>query len=602
MPQSASDDFQQLALLFIDPIQHDYEVIRDLLLYAATVAARSDATGVDRATIGEKAKRFVEQGMLGLADQRASKSGRTPHQYPEHVAAYVLYCKQLYPPVHDRELVRIVQRKFGYHTNHHTVRRFLQHHGIGVQLPFEFTTFHQYDAAYRARWTVVRLYYEGWHVQSIAGMLKLSRQHVWNIVTTFAQEGFAGLEEHRTRPAAHPANQLSLPFLKSVLDIQQEYPKAGRFRVRGVLSKRTDTEPPSEATIGRAMAINREHHGAPGAWSTDRPASDEDGMLKSLPFLPTHRHLFWFIDLRYLRTFDGAWVYSVCVLEGYSRKLLAGMASEYQDEVAVLQLLAAALGEYGCPRAIVSDNGSVFTADAYCGLLETLGVEPVYIEKGKPWENLIEAQFKIQFRIGDAAFDRASSFEELQQQHAAFVELFNTTPHWAHRERADGVRTPAEVLAWVRARPVASNELRSVLRHLQFERSVRPNGYISVQKFYIYAERGVARHRVSVWLYDGRLQVMYRDALLARYTYRYDRTRKQMRSIADPRLFQTAYASPQLELWELDETQWRKVLERPARARAAHGPSQVEGTQLTFAVLNLLSGYLALAFGIRATR
>lgn len=298
--------------------------------------------------------------------------------------------------------------------------------------------------------------------------------------------------------------------------------------------------------------------------------------------------MFWFIDLRYLRTFDGEWVYSLCVLEGYSRKLLAGMASEYQDEVAVLQLLAAALGEYGCPRAIVSDNGSVFTADAYCGLLETLGVEPVYIEKGKPWENLIEAQFKIQRRTGDAAFDRAASFDELQQHHAAFVELFNTTPHWAHRMRADGSRTPTEVLAWVRARPVAPDELRSVLRHLRFERSVRPNGYFSLQKFNIYAERGIARHRVSVWLYEGRLQVTYRDALLARYTLYYDRKHKQIQRITDPVLFATAYASPQLEFWELDETQWRKVLERPTVQRRTQGTTAAPGEQLALYLVQLV--------------
>ena len=55
---------------------------------------------------------------------------------------------------------------------------------------------------------------------------------------------------------------------------------------------------------------------------------------------------------------------SVCI-EGYSRKMLAGMASPHQDLTAVLQILFAALAEYGCPQALVSDNGSVFTARDY---------------------------------------------------------------------------------------------------------------------------------------------------------------------------------------------------------------------------------------------
>ena len=88
-------------------------------------------------------------------------------------------------------------------------------------------------------------------------------------------------------------------------------------------------------------------------------------------------------------------------------------------------------------------------------------------------------------------------------------------------------------------------------------------GYVSVQRFYLYAERGLARQRVSVWLYDGRLHIAHRETLLARYTYHYDRTARRLRAVEAPHLYHTAYALPQLELWELDDEQWRKVLKRP---------------------------------------
>jgi hypothetical protein len=58
-----SEGFQQLALRFTDPVQHDYEVIRGILLTDETVAERSRITGVDRDTIREKARRFLQQGM-----------------------------------------------------------------------------------------------------------------------------------------------------------------------------------------------------------------------------------------------------------------------------------------------------------------------------------------------------------------------------------------------------------------------------------------------------------------------------------------------------------------------------------------------------------
>ena len=373
-----------------------------------------------------------------------------------------------------------------------------------------------------------------------------------------------------------------------MLDLQHEYPRAGRFRVHGLLEQQLGDAVPSEATVGRALALNRQVHGAPGPWVTDRVEAEADGVVKLLPYPPRQRHQYWFIDVRYLRQFDQHWTYSICVLEGYSRKILAGMASEYQDEVAVLQLLAAALTEYGCPAAVVSDNGAVFTADAYCGLLETLGIEPCYIEQGKPWQNLIEAQFKVQLRLADAQFERATSFAELQEQHAAFVETFNTTPHWAHRERADGLRTPAEVLTWVRSRPVAPDELRQVLRHLHFERAVDRQGYVSIQRFYIYAERGLARQRVSIWLYEGRLQIAYREAVLARYGYHYDRRGKRLRAIQQPQLYRTRYASPQLELWELDDAQWRKVIERLPHSHTQARTLRVAGEQLPLPLISLV--------------
>src|SRR5947209_18692771 len=120
--------------------------------------------------------------MFGLADRRTTTdAGR--HQYPDVVACAILYLKQLYPAIHYRELARIVERKYGYKTNHHTVKAFLERHPLPVQLPLGITHFHQFEDASRARFTVVRMYYEGWHKQSIANCLGLSRKHVWHILT-----------------------------------------------------------------------------------------------------------------------------------------------------------------------------------------------------------------------------------------------------------------------------------------------------------------------------------------------------------------------------------------------------------------------------------
>ncbi len=69
---AASEEFQQLILRFTDPIQHDYEVIRGVVLADETIAERSRITGVDRDTVSEKARRFVQHGMFGLVDRRTT--------------------------------------------------------------------------------------------------------------------------------------------------------------------------------------------------------------------------------------------------------------------------------------------------------------------------------------------------------------------------------------------------------------------------------------------------------------------------------------------------------------------------------------------------
>jgi transposase InsO family protein len=575
-----SGEFAQLRLKFTDPIQNNYEIIRPIVLFDKTVSERSRQTGVERTQVGDKAQRFILEGMLGLVDQRSGHAGRKGHAYPEPIAAYILYLKQFYPPIHYREIVRIVKRKFGYISNHVTVKHFLDQHALPVQLQLDFPSFHSFEDAYQARWTVVRMWAEGWNKKNIAGCLRLARSHVYNLIETFKLEGFAGLEDKRSRPADHPANQLNLPFLKKVLDIQKEYPRAGRFRVRGLLEQQSEHEPPSEATIGRAMSTNRRFHGAPGAWNSSQDEKEPDTRIKTMPYRSQYRHHIWFIDLRYLVKLDGEWVYSICVIEGYSRLILAGMVSHYQDLPAVLQILCAAVSEYGCPAMIVSDNGKVFLAQQYTTILDQLNITPEHIEKGKPWQNLIEAQFKIQLRLADFKFEHAKTFEDMQRLHSEFIHTFNTTIHWAHREREDGRRTPAQVLGWRRGSLVEPEELQRVFRALQFTRTVNRHGFVSVQRFYLYVEQGLSRKRVSIWLHEGHVQIEYQQTLMSKYHCQYDRQQHRLKKVSRPTLYQTSFASPQLIFFELDDEQWKKIYRRPYQRHQKYLPLKTEQLSL----------------------
>ncbi len=588
----AAEDFDRIRMACIDPLQYAYELIRPIVLFGESAAERSRQTGVDRTVIGEKARRFVTDGMSALADGRTQPATGQGPTYADAIAGYILYLKQRYPPIHLREIERILARKFGYHTNHHTLKRFLAPYETPLQLELDLSTFSSFGDGYEARWTVVRMAQEGWNKTSIADCLKLSRRHVYNILDAFDKHGFDGLKDHRTRPLHHPDNQLNLPFLKTLLDLQREYPRAGRVRLYGILEQQQEDALPSERTVGRGMATNRQFHGAPGPWVSARDEPPAPVSYHHLPYRPTHPHHMWFTDIRYLVQLGGSWVYSICVMEGYSRKMLAGMVSEHQDLTAVLQILYVALAEYGCPEAIVSDNGSVFTAGAYLSILKALEIEALHIEKGKPWQNLIEAQFKVQLRLADFKFEQAQTLEAIQNEHAAFIDTFNTTRHYAHRRRADGYRTPVDVLGWLRGRRMEAKDLRELFRRSEFLRTVNPYGFVSVQRFYIYAESGLSRKRVLIWIYEGELSIEYQRTVVARYRCEYDPRHQTLQGLSNPTLYQTCFTPPQLDLIELDDEQWVKFQRRPSRTyskRIAMGPQQLPLLDLGVSALVLLA-------------
>ncbi len=195
--------------------------------------------------------------------------------------------------------------------------------------------------------------------------------------------------------------------------------------------------------------------------------------------------------------------------------------------------------------------------------------------------------------MADFKFEQAQTLDDIQNEHAVFIELFNTTPHWAHRQRDDGRRTPVEVLSWVRGRGVEPKRLRQLFRRTQFLRTVNRYGFVSVQRFYIYAESGLPRKRVSIWIYEGELSIEYKKTMVARYHCDYDLKQGRLHGLSQPTLYPTAFTPPQLELIELDDEQWVKFQRRPSRTyskRIAMLPKQlplIEFKALALIVLTL---------------
>jgi hypothetical protein len=78
--------------------------------------------------------------------------------------------------------------------------------------------------------------------------------------------------------------------------------------------------------------------------------------------------------------------------------------------------------------------------------------------------------------MADQDFAEAESWVELPAAHDRFVEDYNAQTHWAHRERADGRRSPAEVLGFLSGVRYREEELRRTFFTRRFYAPWTPSG------------------------------------------------------------------------------------------------------------------------------
>ncbi len=78
-----------------------------------------------------------------------------------------------------------------------------------------------------------------------------------------------------------------------------------------------------------------------------------------------------------------------------------------------------------------------------------------------------------------------------------------------------------------------------------------------------YGERGLAGEDVSVWVYDGNLKVSYQATALSLYELSVEKDTGKIAEVTNARRLETHFRSPQLDLWQLSDTEWLLALRRP---------------------------------------
>ena len=398
-------EFAQLQMSFTDQTQRRYEVIRPLLLLkdrTATQRAQETATHPD--TVRTFMRRFRQRGMLGLLPDQIEVSTRgRASRVPEAVRQKIAQLKALYSGFHYREVVRIIFYTCGYRLHPHTVKQLWQQCLPVVQGELALGDYHGQRARYQARVQVIKRYYQGWNKLSISRVLHVSRPTVDRWMARFEAEHFAGLVDKSCAPKA-PARKVWLPLMLAVYHLQKRHPDAGGFRIWSLLA-RTDV---SVRTVERIMALNRQlYDDIPHARRKD-PKKDP----AAHPYKATAPHECWFIDGRKMDfALDGVKWWSMIVLDGYSRTMLAGAVAPTEASWVALMVLYAACLRYGTPETLISDSGGAFTANEFKAVCHRLQIhhEPIESTTGESYLNWMETHFNVQRRLYDYQFVRCES-------------------------------------------------------------------------------------------------------------------------------------------------------------------------------------------------
>ena len=341
-------------------------------------------------------------------------------------------------------------------------------------------------------------------------------------------------------------------------------PGLGAFRVHAALERMGFDL--SRATCGRILAWVREVYGY------EKPEAGGEAR-RAMPFAASERHEIWSADVRHLDTVDedlvGSKAYAITVMDNYSRAILASAVTRRQDLPAFLSVFYRAVERHGAPKTLVTDSGSVFLANRAKVVYAKLGVGKEEIEKGRPWQNYSETTFGIQKRMADWHFARAGSRSELVGAHDRFVEDYNAQAHFAHRRREDGRRTPAEVLSWVSGMRFHPKDLERAFFSERRTRVLDGLGYVTLMRWRLYGEEGLAGKEAELWLLDKTLTVEHAGEPLSAYQVAYDATGGRSGSgrlleVGKPALFETPFSSGQMRLFGLAETLgndgWLKAL------------------------------------------
>jgi transposase len=554
-------------LPFDDPTQHRYEVIRPVVVLGnRTVTERAQETGLHPETVGDLKRRFEKQGMLGLIpDTVEVVAARRRRRVPDEVVDELRRLKGLYEGFGYRELARIVFHRVEYRIDPKTVKQFWDDLAPVSPQQLPLLDYHSYAEPSQARLEVIQLYFQGWSKRSISAFLQVSRPTINLWIERFETDNLKSLEDRSHTPQT-TRRKVWLPTMVEIYHLQKRHPDAGGFRIWSLRGK----PEPSVRTIERIMAINREVY-------NDIPHVAKKRNKKTPqphPFKAAFAHEYWFIDGRMMDfEIEGQRWWSLIVLDGYSRTMLAGAVAPSEASWIALTVLFTACRRYGAPHHLISDKGGAYISDVFEAVCVRLGIDHKTItgKDGESYKNLMETHFNIQRRLYDYQFSLSRTPIEFEQAHRRFLELYNSTAHQGLLKEQFKPPIPLQVLGEAKGRLYTVEELERKFSRALFPRTTNRYGCVTLHSYHFYVEEGLPKTKVLLWVYGNELRAVFENVVLAEYYCRYDVRDGKVKDIQDGRYYpHDDYASKQGSLIALNPQESLVLYRQPSAPRQLH--------------------------------
>jgi transposase InsO family protein len=352
----------------------------------------------------------------------------------------------------------------------------------------------------------------------------VSRKTGYKLLDRYERDGPEGLRDQSRAPLTHP-NQTPMELETAILRVRKAHPTWGSKKILAILERDRDPdELPARSTVDAILSR--------AGVVTPRRARP-----RRQPSSPPVVHAFapndvWSIDYKgWFHVGDGTRCDPLTVNDVHSRSSLecrALVAPKLED---VRYRLETVFWERGLPKFMLSDNGPPFGSVGLGRLsrlgvwLLRLGIQPVFIEPGRPDQNGRHERFHETLKAETATPPRPS----IRAQQAAFTK-FQRFYNEERPHEALGMRVPAELYA------PSPRRMSCVLREHEYPgrfevRRVRHDGSIKWKCGYLFVGEAMAGEQIGLQFTDDERWHVFLGSM--RLGVIHDRTRTVLPLAAD---------------------------------------------------------------------